>query len=944
MASERYPVMDTKMDIDVGKVPEPPKLSPTTEPATIPTLDGWIESLMNCKQLAETDVQRLCDKAREVLQEESNVQPVKCPVTVCGDIHGQFHDLMELFRIGGPNPDTNYLFMGDYVDRGYYSVETVTLLVALKIRYPQRITILRGNHESRQITQVYGFYDECLRKYGNANVWKFFTDLFDYLPLTALIDNQIFCLHGGLSPSIDTLDNIRALDRIQEVPHEGPMCDLLWSDPDDRCGWGISPRGAGYTFGQDISEAFNHNNGLTLVARAHQLVMEGYNWSQDRNVVTIFSAPNYCYRCGNQAAIMEIDEHLKYTFLQFDPLRPQIIVELQHSQSETQKRKLEAKSDPAYDTIYFVTQYPRSSMFSDSAPRHPVLSVVHLDVGPDRIVGIEQFLRSLKRDPDSLARRRETRKRRWINPGEQLLAEPTLGATSRPTLAGKRPIDKPTHRLDAEAHLERDEHGAVEEPIFPRHRVRKVYKGKQKNVATATYACGLSPPASLRSDHESDLVQVLPEDFSSDAQAATSPPTRLPKGSTHRLRPRKQLSGDSSRPKKRPDRAKRARRHAPVNELPLVTTMEGCFSQEHETAQSISTSIQVASDPVETCTQDGATPNHGYANSKWAAVPKPLSSIQKSLRVPRDDSINPRDFKIPPQTPANPKTTSHRLGSGFKNREMPNIGKKKSLLSVIEIPTKSTSTQQLRSHPCEIDGTKENSVGLVQGVMNRQEPRISSVPESAPPTNFMQPAPYSSAMETDPLTTGLMSHQEQPYAGMSLTANFIPEHKRAPQHTQFRDHIDQTRTAKPPGGEGSIVPPEVWPVTSAPPLAPPRKRDSSRKLRPYAGISSSHATTRLKTAYDAPPSRSDVDQWFASRASPLRRGTSFVMTSRIEPKGHLDLRISPRLKRMASLPFKPPIKDSSCSIVAAATVSGDMAIAKIKAESTSHDQDRSTHN
>nr|CAG8551241.1 13475_t:CDS:2 [Entrophospora candida] len=229
-------------------------------------VDGWIQHLMQCKQLQEADVKRLCDKAREILMEESNVQPVRCPVTVCGDIHGQFHDLMELFRIGGNSPDTNYLFMGDYVDRGYYSVETVTLLVALKVRYRDRVTILRGNHESRQITQVYGFYDECLRKY--------------------------------------------------EVPHEGPMCDLLWSDPDDRCGWGISPRGAGYTFGQDISEAFNHNNGLTLIARAHQL---GYNWSQDKNVVTIFSAPNYCYRCGNQAAIMEIDEHLKYTFLQFDP-------------------------------------------------------------------------------------------------------------------------------------------------------------------------------------------------------------------------------------------------------------------------------------------------------------------------------------------------------------------------------------------------------------------------------------------------------------------------------------------------------------------------------------------------------------------------------------------------------------------------------------------------
>lgn len=282
-------------------------------------LDQWIEQLNECKQLSESQVKSLCEKAKEILTKESNVQEVRCPVTVCGDVHGQFHDLMELFRIGGKSPDTNYLFMGDYVDRGYYSVETVTLLVALKVRYRERITILRGNHESRQITQVYGFYDECLRKYGNANVWKYFTDLFDYLPLTALVDGQIFCLHGGLSPSIDTLDHIRALDRLQEVPHEGPMCDLLWSDPDDRGGWGISPRGAGYTFGQDISETFNHANGLTLVSRAHQLVMEGYNWCHDRNVVTIFSAPNYCYRCGNQAAIMELDDTLKYSFLQFDP-------------------------------------------------------------------------------------------------------------------------------------------------------------------------------------------------------------------------------------------------------------------------------------------------------------------------------------------------------------------------------------------------------------------------------------------------------------------------------------------------------------------------------------------------------------------------------------------------------------------------------------------------
>lgn len=144
-------------------------------------LDQYILSLKDCKQLSENDVKKLCEKAREILMDEANVQMVKCPVTVCGDIHGQFHDLIELFNIGGQAPDTNYLFMGDYVDRGYYSVETVSLLVALKVRFPSRITILRGNHESRQITQVYGFYDECLRKYGNANVWKYAMALREYI-------------------------------------------------------------------------------------------------------------------------------------------------------------------------------------------------------------------------------------------------------------------------------------------------------------------------------------------------------------------------------------------------------------------------------------------------------------------------------------------------------------------------------------------------------------------------------------------------------------------------------------------------------------------------------------------------------------------------------------------------------------------------------------------
>ena len=171
-------------------------------------VDELINRLMECKPLPEYQIKALCEKAKEILVSEKTVVPVRAPVTICGDLHGQFYDLKELFRIGGDMPDTNYLFMGDYVDRGYYSVETVSLLVCLKVRYPNRITILRGNHESKQISQVYGFYDECHRKYGNANVWQFYTDLFDYLPLTAVIEDSIFCTHGGLSPSIDTIDQI----------------------------------------------------------------------------------------------------------------------------------------------------------------------------------------------------------------------------------------------------------------------------------------------------------------------------------------------------------------------------------------------------------------------------------------------------------------------------------------------------------------------------------------------------------------------------------------------------------------------------------------------------------------------------------------------------------------------------------------------------------------
>jgi len=282
-------------------------------------LDQWLATVRECKFLPEPSLKKLCDRVKELLLEESNVQPVNTPVTVCGDIHGQFYDLLQLFKTGGEIPETSYIFMGDFVDRGYHSLETFTYLLILKARYPDKITLLRGNHESRQITQVYGFYDECQQKYANANAWKYCTQVFDYLTLAALIDGKILCVHGGLSPDVKTLDQIRTIPRNQEIPHEGPFCDLMWSDPEDIETWQVSPRGAGYLFGSKVTTDFNRVNNLELICRAHQLVQEGYKFMfPENNLVTVWSAPNYCYRCGNVASILQLDENRNKSWKVFE--------------------------------------------------------------------------------------------------------------------------------------------------------------------------------------------------------------------------------------------------------------------------------------------------------------------------------------------------------------------------------------------------------------------------------------------------------------------------------------------------------------------------------------------------------------------------------------------------------------------------------------------------
>ena len=256
------------------------------------------------------EIKFLCTKSLEIFMEEPVLLEVSAPVNICGDTHGQFSDLLRLFEFGGRPPETNYLFLGDYVDRGKNSVETIGLLLAYKIKYPQNFFLLRGNHESELINHVYGFYDECRRRY-NIKTYKLFSDCFNWLPISAIVDDKILCMHGGLSPDLTALDKIRKIVRPTEVPDKGLLCDLLWSDPDKNVdGWGTNERGVSFTFNESIVNRIVEELDIDLVCRAHQVVEKGYEFFADKKLVTVFSAPNYCNQFDNAGAMMLVDENL----------------------------------------------------------------------------------------------------------------------------------------------------------------------------------------------------------------------------------------------------------------------------------------------------------------------------------------------------------------------------------------------------------------------------------------------------------------------------------------------------------------------------------------------------------------------------------------------------------------------------------------------------------
>lgn len=205
------------------------------------------------------------------------------------------------------------------MDRGQYGIECFCLLACYKIKYPDRIFLLRGNHESGPISRIYGFYDEVKRRFS-IKLWKQFIEVFNMLPLAALIEDKIFCVHAGLSPELSSPETVNRIQRPTEVPDEGLLCDLLWSVPDQRItGWADNDRGVSFTFGADVVTEFLEKNDLDLVVRAHQVVEDGYEFFAQRQMVTVFSAPHYCGEFDNAGAMMTVREDLMCSFQLLKP-------------------------------------------------------------------------------------------------------------------------------------------------------------------------------------------------------------------------------------------------------------------------------------------------------------------------------------------------------------------------------------------------------------------------------------------------------------------------------------------------------------------------------------------------------------------------------------------------------------------------------------------------
>ena len=275
-----------------------------------------------CQELniKEDECNYVIDKAYGILEKEESLLKISAPLYICGDIHGQYYDLLRVFDILKYPPQSTFLFLGDYVDRGKQSLECLLLLLCLKIKYPDKIFLLRGNHECEALNKMYGFFDECKRRLSIKCFKKIIT-LFNIMPISALINENILCMHGGLSKDLQNIEQINKILRPTDIPNEGLLCDILWSDPNESLNedFGSNERNISVTFSKDVVKNFLEKNNLDLICRAHQVVEEGFEFFSDMKLVTIFTAPNYMGEFDNNGGILEVGEDL---LCKFHVLRP----------------------------------------------------------------------------------------------------------------------------------------------------------------------------------------------------------------------------------------------------------------------------------------------------------------------------------------------------------------------------------------------------------------------------------------------------------------------------------------------------------------------------------------------------------------------------------------------------------------------------------------------
>jgi len=259
--------------------------------------------------ITEGEIKFLCTTVNPVFLKDPPLLELKSPINICGDLHGQLYDLLRIFNIIGIPPNANYLFLGDYVDRGFHSIETISLLFAFKIKYPNNFFILRGNHETASICRDYGLYEDCKSRFS-THLWKILTDSFNYMPLAAVVNDKIFCCHGGISPELENIKDINNWQRPSELPDVGVFCDLLWADPSDDTADYIynADRKTSYCFGANAVDNFLKKNNLGMICRAHECVDDGYRFFFDRKLISIFSAPLYSKgEYSNSGAVLRVN-------------------------------------------------------------------------------------------------------------------------------------------------------------------------------------------------------------------------------------------------------------------------------------------------------------------------------------------------------------------------------------------------------------------------------------------------------------------------------------------------------------------------------------------------------------------------------------------------------------------------------------------------------------